>query len=232
MKLQYLGDARDSFKWDLLHYVATESVPHFEELHVVPMLTGPDSRPHGNTPPEWFDCRPQILPFVHGLREEPRNLENIVGLGQIPGLAQLHVTLHHPERSFADGATRQAYFADLAPQAQRSIVFLDPDTGLGPTGRAGTTRVGFDEATEILESLNEESVLAIFQYRPRVRWPDLFARIEGSLGQVPHLCAIHEANLAFVFLARSQATFNAVVATLNQYVQEREHPLALYARVG
>jgi hypothetical protein len=27
MKLQYLGDARDAFKWDLLHWICTRAEP-------------------------------------------------------------------------------------------------------------------------------------------------------------------------------------------------------------
>jgi hypothetical protein len=39
MKLQYLGDSRDAFKWDLLHWLCTRAEPAFARLLFVPLLT-------------------------------------------------------------------------------------------------------------------------------------------------------------------------------------------------
>ena len=36
MKLQYLGDSRDAFKWDLLHWLCTRAEPAFARLLFVP----------------------------------------------------------------------------------------------------------------------------------------------------------------------------------------------------
>ena len=52
MKLQYLGDARDAFRWDLLHWMCTRSSPCFRELVFVPMLT-PDVQA---STPMWCMC--------------------------------------------------------------------------------------------------------------------------------------------------------------------------------
>jgi hypothetical protein len=39
VKLQYLGDSRDAFKWDLLHWLCTRAEPAFARLLFVPLLT-------------------------------------------------------------------------------------------------------------------------------------------------------------------------------------------------
>jgi len=39
LKLQYLGDSRDAFKWDLLHWLCTRAEPAFARLLFVPLLT-------------------------------------------------------------------------------------------------------------------------------------------------------------------------------------------------
>ncbi len=43
MKLQYLGDSRDSFKWDLLYQLVADC--DFERLYFVPFLTPDDREP-------------------------------------------------------------------------------------------------------------------------------------------------------------------------------------------
>lgn len=78
MKVQYLGDARDAFKWDLLHWLCTRAEPAFERLVFVPLLTPdvPGSR-EGRVPQRLFKSRGCIAPFVESLRTEPRSLERI-----------------------------------------------------------------------------------------------------------------------------------------------------------
>ena len=39
MKLQYLGDSRDAFKWDLLHWLYTRAEPASARLLFVPLPT-------------------------------------------------------------------------------------------------------------------------------------------------------------------------------------------------
>src|SRR5271166_4532671 len=81
MKLQYLGDSRDAFKWDLLHWMCTESSPPFSELVFVPLLTPDEGSNEGRTSDLRFPCRDFVRSFLASLRNEPRTLERIPGLG-------------------------------------------------------------------------------------------------------------------------------------------------------
>jgi hypothetical protein len=72
MKLQYLGDARDACKWDLLHWLCTRSSPSFAWLVFVPLLTPDvDDSTEGRIPHHRFSCRDVIRPFLFSLREPP-----------------------------------------------------------------------------------------------------------------------------------------------------------------
>jgi hypothetical protein len=67
VKLQYLGDSRDAFKWDLLHWLCTRAEPALARLLFVPLLTPDDAEPRDwRTPHAWFQGRPLIRRFVVG----------------------------------------------------------------------------------------------------------------------------------------------------------------------
>src|SRR5262245_30574381 len=111
MKLQFLGDSRDSFKWDLLHHVVTQAEPRFKRLLFVPMLTRDDvALPHGVTPADRVPCHPAILGFVKSLRAHPRKLERVALLGGIQGLPQFAVEVFQPLRELGFGWQRAQYW--------------------------------------------------------------------------------------------------------------------------
>ena len=108
MKLQYLGDSRDAFKWDLLHWLCTRAEPAFARLLFVPLLTPDDAVPRdGRTPHAWFPCRPLIRPFVAGLAAAPRSLERIAVLGGLEDGDPLAATVKQTV-AFIEGSGRWA----------------------------------------------------------------------------------------------------------------------------
>ena len=76
MKLQYLGDSRDAFKWDLLHWICTTT--NFSKLVFVPLLTSDiEGSNEGLIPHHRFRCQPFIRPFLDSLKVEPRSLNRV-----------------------------------------------------------------------------------------------------------------------------------------------------------
>ena len=57
MKIQYLGDSRDSFKWDYQDHLT--SYLAYSELKVVPMLTPDDLTNQGKYSTEQFSGTPR-----------------------------------------------------------------------------------------------------------------------------------------------------------------------------
>src|SRR5437762_1354866 len=74
VKLQYLGDSKDSFKWDYHDYLASEL--DYPWLNVAPMLTPDDGGNDGKTKAEWFPGRTPVLRFCRELQSS-RTIERI-----------------------------------------------------------------------------------------------------------------------------------------------------------
>ena len=219
MRLQFLGDLRDAYKWDLLHWICTESNPPFSQLTIIPMLNpdDPDST-HGQTSPENFNCRPAVLRFLHSLREEPRQIERLKDLGNLGGLDAFGVRLYNPNGFISSGWNRAHYWDGLKRIIlQNSLVFVDPDTGFETKTQAGEKHLRFGETLYLLNQLDDRSCLAIFQYRPQGQsWQDVFNRISsgGSLG---FFRAIICGNTALVMLAKYEAVKRRVNQSLTDY---------------
>lgn len=205
MKLQFLGDSRDSFKWDLLHHSVTEAVPRFLRLVFVPMLTPDDEAlPHGRTPAERFRCRPEIRRFVESLRTEPRELERVVQLGSLPDFQAFPVEVFQPRRELGFGWRCAEYWRQLASSVlANDPVFLDPDNGFETGGTAGTQHVRFGEVDLLLDRISPTAAICVFQYRAQGQsWDKVFERIEAGLPAETVLHSIYDGQLAFIFLSR------------------------------
>jgi len=232
MKLRYLGDARDAFKWYLLQYLATETRPPFSGLLVVPMLTSDDPESNeGKTPPERFPCRPQMLPFLSRLRAKPRCLKRIEALGALPDMNRFPVILHKDERLLGAARRRVEYFSSIpsAPWAGPVLYFLDPDIGFETKTQRGSKWVRHSEVESLLLRIPSASAVMVFQYRPRIAWGDFLGSLRKTCsGYAVGFQAIHESNLAFVALAREAGeAFERLGDALRSY--REAHPgLALF----
>jgi hypothetical protein len=219
MKLQFLGDSRDSFKWDLLHHVVTSTQPAFRELVFVPMLT-PDvpGLGHGSTPATRYPCRPNVLKFVHSLAVKPRSFERVASLGSLPDMPSFMVHIHQPDQQLGFGWQRHFYWQRLLEQPRaESLVFIDPDNGFETNSQAGQQHLRYGEAAALLSRLPVTSALVVFQYRPQGQsWDVVFGRIGNSFPDPFQYVAIHHGQLAFVFIGRS-ATFQAVTSAVEAY---------------
>ena len=229
MKLQYLGDARDAFKWDLLHWMCTKSSPHFDELAFVPMLT-PDIEKsnEGQTPHQWFECRDFIRPFVASLKKEPRSLERITTLGSSEKNApSFRVSLFAPSEYIGSGNQRAKYWASFEPEKyENAVVFFDPDIGLETKTQHGTKWVRHLELKHFLSRLPKTSVAVVYQHRPHRKWVDLFADLKDSLSYAHTAVAAHEGNLAFVAMASNASAGRQIFATMKSYTDE--HPVVCH----
>ncbi len=206
MRLQFLGDSRDAFKWDVLHHVVTSTRPAFAELAFVPMLT-PDvpTSGHGSTPASRYPCRPAVLKFVHSLAAEPRTLERVASIGSLGGTPSFRVHIHLPSRYLSFGWQRHFYWQPLVerPLAE-TLVFLDPDNGFETDTQAGPQHLRFGEAATLLSVLPETSALTVFQYRPQGQsWDKVFGRIGESFPPAFRFAAIHDGQLAFIFIGHT-----------------------------
>jgi hypothetical protein len=230
MKLQYLGDARDAFKWDLLHSLCTTST--FANLIFVPLLTA-DRKDSGEglISHHRFKCKALIRPFLDSLKEEPRSLDRISMLGTVDPEKHFQVSVIAPKRLIGSGSKRRDYWSDIdVSTLENSVVFFDPDNGYETKTRyqkkkpIGSKWIGHDELRTLFARLPQSSVAVVYQHKPHRKWSDLFDDLTENLGYVHTAVVAHESDLAFVAMAGNAITGKQIIAAMQEYA-DRNPPV-------
>ena len=231
MKLQYLGDSRDAFKWDLLHWLCSRAAPHFSRLLFVPLLTRDDPKPtDGRTPHTRFPARPEIQAFVGSLRGHPDGLDAIRALGRIDSATVFDVNVHSPRTFVPDGLDRTKYWSALEPSRfQNTLVFLDPDNGFEIKSEKGGKWILDSEVAWLLCELPSSSAVVIYQHRPHRPWATVFEALTPRLQYAAYASAAYNDSVAFVLLARDIGTANRVRSAVGEYV--KENPIVEYVAI-
>ena len=227
MKLQYLGDSRDAFKWDILHWVCTRSNPAFSRLVYVPMLTPPDNPNEGRIPHQRFTCRDFIRAFVASLKTEPRSFIRVCSLGTMEPLKRFEVRVISPDIFIGSAAHRREYWADFNPRDfDDSVVFFDPDNGFETKTRHGQKWIRHSELSDVIARLPATSVAVVYQHRPFFDyWDTVFAKLEKKIDYADSVAA-YESNLAFVALAGNRTVWRRVSDCIKGYA--KNHPTVKY----
>lgn len=222
MKLQYLGDSKDAFKWDYLDQLAREL--DLPTLTVVPMMTADDGGTHGNTPPEDFPANEKIWGFCNELCRE-RRLDRVRDLPKHTGSAY-SVVLHKPDIEFSN-QNRGEYFSAVASSTHQ-LVFADPDNGFEPEGRFDERHIRYDDVTSLLDQVSEDSIVFVFQHFRRIKFPTDFARIRERLGGLPSAAVCWDGRLMFVSVGKSaEAIANVAKANIG-YAERRSVVRAIH----
>lgn len=230
MKLQYLGDYRDAFKWDLLHWLCTETTPLFRQLLFIPLLTPDDAVPtDGQIHHRRFVAREFIHAFLEELHVDPRTLERVGRLGTQTGQRSFFVTVHGPDCHVGAGAERAEYWRGLEPESfESTVVFCDPDNGFETKTQRGPKWVRHHEISRLLNGLPQSSVVIVYQHRPRRRWKDVFADLSDECAKyAPFTCAAYDDSLALIVLAKHANAFTATRRALVSYATQ--HPSVDFA---
>ncbi|HOB54181.1 MAG TPA: hypothetical protein PKG76_15830 [Acidobacteriota bacterium] len=233
MKLQYLGDARDAFKWDVLYWLCSHSDESFNGLFFIPLLTPDDSSRDGRTHPKTFSTRNhQILEFLKILREKkPRDLSRLTQLGQLMSIREFPVEIHpvggDPHTVIDRGEERASYWQGLSLEKYRNyVIFLDPDNGIQTKTQDGTKWVLYGEMKCLLERLSDDSLVLVYQHRPRsLSWEKALPDVQQRLGkfaghdsQADCFLAIYTGQVALVALAKNPEVGARVRKLWKEYI--------------
>lgn len=214
MKLQYLGDSKDSFKWDYHHFLV--EALGYSRLRVAWMMTPDDGGPDGRTAPELFPARPEILKLCNQLRTT-RDPALIVDLPTV-GNSSYVVSFHQTDVGLGSN-TDHSFFSGIETGSDE-VIFLDPDNGFEPERSTSNKHVRYRDLDGLLKSLTPGSVVTVFQHHRRKKFPDDFARIrERTLSG--HACAVYWQSLMFVCLSSSSETISRVSEINLRYAQHR-----------
>jgi hypothetical protein len=214
MKLQYLGDSRDSFKWDY-HDFLTTSV-RYPLFNVALMMTPEDKTKDGSTKPHTYQSRSKIIDFCTDLRK----CKEIELIKQLPSRtdADYQVALHK-NGTLITNKNRREYFSDITRE-NKQVFFLDPDNGFQPEKKYSTKHVLYSDIESILQQISEQSVISVFQYFRRISFVTDFARIRKRLIR-GNATAIYWHSLMFVAISKSTETIDKVRAVNQVYSQVR-----------
>ena len=218
MKIQYLGDSKDCFTWDYHDYL-TDAL-RVEALNILLMMTPDDNSNDGQTKPDRFPARGEIIEFCYRLRAL-RDLSIIKSLPVETG-ASYRVHLHKPEM-FLKKDNRDSYFKDITRHGDQ-VVFLDPDNGFEPEKRFNEKHVCYKEVSEVYNQVAPSSIISVCQHFRRIRFTeDLICIKERLKAAIPSACvtAIFWHQLMFVLIGKSKKRIEMVRQLNQQYLTKR-----------
>jgi hypothetical protein len=226
MKLQYLGDSKDSFKWDYHDYLTIGL--GYPLLNIAFMMTPDDKSNEGESRPELFSARNEILKYCHSLREIKGDWFNetipvmiqkkIRELPSVTG-SKYGIVLHKPDVSFTN-QNRKAYFSDFSVSKDQ-VVLLDPDNGFEPKKSLNRKHVSYTDIKEILHQISKNSVISVFQHFRRKQFTEDFAEIRVSLKDI-YSTAIYWHSLMFVAISNSEDSIDRVIELNRNYADGKE----------
>lgn len=210
MKLQYLGDSKDSFKWDYHDYLVSEL--GWKHLKIVWAMTPDDGGNDGKSAPELFPARGEILKLCHDLRcaRDPLLVSELPLRTGANYAVSFHDAAPEKSKSFLTGVTL----------ASEQVVFLDPDNGFEPENSSSNKHVRYSEVGEMMKRMHSDSLITVFQHHRRKKFPDDYARICQRLPH-GHATALYWHSLMFVCLAMSKDTISRVAEINRAYASIR-----------
>ncbi|RLA49673.1 MAG: hypothetical protein DRR42_15245 [Gammaproteobacteria bacterium] len=213
MKLQYLGDSKDRFKWDYHDYL-TSSLG-YDSFNILPMLTPDDKTTEGSTKPDWFPAREGTINFCNSISSN-RKITNIKDLPKHTG-SNYSINLHNSSTDIK--TNRSNYYSDI-PDFNNQVVFIDPDNGFEPEKSCSEKHVKYSEIPDILNQISDNSCISVFHHFRRITFTDDFNRIKESILSVTpssFVSAIYWHQLMFVQITQSEKTSVKISNLCNEY---------------
>lgn len=221
MKLQYLGDSKDSFKWDYHDYLLNSL--EYGVLNILPMLTPDDKTKEGSTRTDWFPARSCIIDYCHMLKEN-RKLSNIKKLPTVTDSAYI-INLHNENTDIHKN--REAYYKNISDVGDQ-VIFLDPDNGFEPEKSCTEKHVKYEEINPILNQISDNSVISVFHHFRRITFIDDFKKIKENIliaSPLAHVNAIFWHQLMFILISKTEKTNKKIRLTNKHY--SKSNPVSI-----
>ena len=175
MNIRFSGDTRDLFKFDLVRHLM-KSFPELLSFTFIPMLTD-QAEPSKQKKSATTDLlkaakagkagsqNRSLMEHMGKLQEIEDDMDYFTGIESY--FRQENILVDVLQKDRFSHEHRANYFGKLFEQfPKRSLVFLDPDTGLevkNPTRR----HLLFEEVKKIADHMDTQSILMIYQHFPR-----------------------------------------------------------------
>jgi hypothetical protein len=222
MKNQYFGDNKDLFKYDLALTIMQAGLA--EHFTFVPMLTEPDRTKHGKKADRSYAKvgteNKELVNFMDEcIKRGQQNIEQMTSFFQRYGI---RMTIYYDGDSYFSHWKRQAYFAGIKNGLlSKSLILIDPDNGL-EVKRSGEKHLLYSEVKGLYERMDEDSILMIYQYFPRVsRLEYLNDRVQGLKDKVSddYPVCIDDNEIGFFFLTKNESLEHSLAHLISDYAE-------------
>jgi hypothetical protein len=233
MNRLYFGDTRDLFKFDLVRHIM-KAVPAFDSFTFIPMLTGTngDSRNKKSRGKDLAKARrtgkagSQNQDLVARMERLQEIYDDLEYFQHIRGYFNKEHILAHifSEQQFSH-KDRNRYFGQILTHIpQKSLIFLDPDTGI--EGDKPTEKhLLFDEIKQITNSIDNRSIVMIYQHFPRIKYNGYVRQRCSQLNQLTGMAplTITDNEILFFFLVKNQKFKKEMEEVLERYANSYPH---------
>jgi len=233
MNRLYFGDTRDLFKFDLVRHIM-KAVPAFDSFTFIPMLTGTDggSRNKKSLGKDLAKARKagkagsqnqDLVAQMEHLQEIEDDLKYFQHIREY--FNKEHILAHiFSEQTFSH-KDRSRYFGQILTHIpQKSLIFLDPDTGI--EGDKPTEKhLLFEEIKQITNSMDNRSIVMIYQHFPRIKHDGYVRQRCSQLNQLTGMVplTITDNEILFFLLVKNEKFKKEMEEVLERYANSYPH---------
>ncbi len=236
MKNQYFGDVHDLFKYDLVLEILSKT--HLSKFTFIPMLTPNDNDHEGRrityTKNRAGYHRFTLRTFLETrIKENRRNINELYHFFKGPEVIhsigkRVALYIHCAnENGYFTHEERKGYFESI-PQhwLKDAIILVDPDIGIEVKSASRMNLhkyVTYSEIQLLFNKMNDQSVLIIFQYIPRVNRLQYYEKKRQELCQ-----RMSSASIRLQYISDNQVVF-FILTKKQDLHQITSHVLTSYA---
>lgn len=208
MNKQFLGDERDLFKFDLIKEII-QGISKIEFFTYIPMLTDNDYRRenHGNKrnlkDAKAGSNNELLIDFLEEYKNIPIKDRTFYQIKRY--FKELDIdTEFYQENEIFNNANRFQYFKNIPYDLlSKSLIFIDPDTGLQPKKSLDEKHILYWEVSYLYEKMDKDSLLMIYQHKLHEKrfFSNVKKILKTNIGDSP--IYISDKSVAFFFLTKN-----------------------------
>ena len=227
MNRTFFGDTRDLFKYDLVRHVM-KALPIFSSFAFIPMLSD-DAEPDGGKKSAAKDLQKavragragsqnkELMDQMERLQEIDDDLEYFQAVKDYFRTEKILVDVLH-DHPFTHKKRDDYFGAVLSHFPKKSLIFLDPDVGLEES-KPSKKHLLYDEVRSIAGTMDEQSVLMIYQHFPREKREGYVRRRCSALYKATGCCpiSITDNEVVFFFMVKNAKLHESLEDVLSRY---------------
>jgi len=212
MKIQYLGDSKDLFKWSYLDLLVTEL--DYSLINYIPMLTENDNTNEGKT--KSFKFENCYIDFCNKLKKE----SNIDLIKELPVFLKKDYQIKIYNNSYFSNQNRTKYLKGIKNEIGNQILFFDPDNGFQAKNTSSNKHLQFTDVLYISEKIKENDIIVVFHHFRRLSFNKDFEYINKHLPSNLFINGIYwNGKVMFIAICKNRNLNNKINEINNLYIE-------------